>query len=475
MPEHSIPTVPEQPLLATFLKELHGLRTACQQDRPFQRLCGLALGASVNYGRQTLTQQLATLGVDDDWSAFYRLFSTPRFDYDAVAHQLCTTALALVPETGPCVAAIDGTQIPRHSRTMPGTSYLYNPQSPPFKRGIHRAQRSTHLALLTPQTSVGYSRAIPLRFDPAIPAKGVRPAGMAAAKEWEVGLAQLHWLRAELDQAGRSDQCLLGLADSTWQHADVWAGLPERTTLLSGCRANRKLFALPAAPSGQPGRPPLYGVRAPRPDAWLKSQRGWKRQRLLVRGREIPVRYRVAGPYLVEGAPAQPLFLIIVRGSSPGRGKKARRARYWLVNAVAQNGQWTLPYSVQTLLSWAWQRWEIEVTHRELKSGFGVGQSQCWSGVSALLAVQWQVAVYSLLVLAGYRCWGLAPGPARPPGTWWRGSGRWSLDQLRQAFRREVGRMAEFRPVWSGTTHNWWKMADWLTLQSNASQAAGRL
>jgi len=130
MAELSIPDTHEQPLLATFLAGLEGLRTACQQERPFQRLGALALGASVNYGRQTITQQLATLGVSADWSAFYRLFNVPRLDYEALSHQLCETALPLVAETEPCVAAIDGTQIPRHSRTMPGTSYLYNPASP---------------------------------------------------------------------------------------------------------------------------------------------------------------------------------------------------------------------------------------------------------------------------------------------------------------------------------------------------------
>jgi hypothetical protein len=475
MDEHSIVSASEQPLVSTFLDGLQGVRAACGQERSFQRLRGLALAACVNYGRQTISQQLATLGLSDDWSAFYRLFSTPRCDYERLCHQCAEASLALIPEQGACVAAIDGTQIPRHSRTMPGTSYLYNPQSPPFKRGIHRAQRFCHLALLSPQTGVGYSRAIPLRFDPAIPAKGVRPNGMAAAKEWEVGLEQLHWLRDELDRAGRAEQHLLGLADSAWQGSPVWAALPARTTLLAGCRANRKLFARPPAPTGQPGRPPRYGQRAPRPDAWLQCKRGWKRTRLLVRGRTIPLRYRVQGPYLVEGAPDQPLWLLVVRGSQRGRGKKARRARYWLVNAVEHKGRWILPVAAKTLLSWAWQRWEIEVTHRELKSGFGVGQVQCWSAASAILAVQWQVAVYSLLVLAGYRCWGLSPGPARPPGTWWRGSGRWSLDQLRQAFRRELGTITEFRPVWFGIAGNWWKMLDWLTLQSNAIQAAGRL
>jgi hypothetical protein len=478
MAEHSIVNPSAQPLLATFLDQLQPLRATCQQERPFQRLTALALGASVNLGRQTISQLLATLGLTSDWSAFYRLFSTPRLAAEQLAQQVCAAGLALIPEQGPCIAVVDGLQIPRHSWKLLTTAWLYDPVSPVFKRGIHRAQRGTHLALLTPQDARGYSRAIPLRLDPAVPEKGRRPAGMPPATEWQVGLEQLHWLRAELDQAGRVEQPLLGLADSAWQGAGVWRELPARTTLLAGCRSTPRgcpaLYTLPPAYGGR-GRPRLYGERAPRPDAWLQVKAGWRRTTLLVRNRQIPVRYRVEGPYLVEGAPQQPLFLLVVRGSSAGRGKKRRRARYWLVNAVARAGRWVLPFPATQLLNWAWQRWEIEVTHRELKTGFGLGQSQCWNATSAFLSVQWQVAVYSLLVLAGYRCWGLAPGPLRPPGTWWRGSGRWSLDQLRQALRRELGGVAEFRPVWTRMTNNWWEMADWLALQSNAVQAAGRL
>jgi hypothetical protein len=474
VPELSTLTASAQPLLTTLLEQLQPLRATCQQERPFQRLTALALAASVNLGRQTISQLLATLGLTSDWSAFYRLFSMPRLAPEQLAHQLCAASLALSPATGPCVAAVDGVQIPRHSWRLLGSAWLHDPASPVFKRGIHRAQRFTHLALVTPQNAQGYSRAIPVRFDPAVPAKGRRPAGMPPGKEWAVGLEQLHWLRAELDQAGRPEQPLLALADSAWQGAGVWRDLPARTTLLAGCRANRALYALPPAYTGR-GRPRCYGERASRPDAWLALKPGWRRTTLVVRNRQIPVSYRVEGPYVVEGAPQQPLFLLVVRGSNSTRGKKRRRARYWLVNAVQRQGRWVLPFPATALLSWAWQRWEIEVTHRELKTGFGVGQSQCWNATSAFLTVQWQVAVYSLLVIAGYRCWGLAPGPLRPPGTWWRGSGRWSLDQLRQALRRELGGVTAFRPVWRGTTGNWWKIADWLTLQSNAIQAAGRL
>lgn len=465
--------VRQQPLLTTFMGMLQPFRTVCRQARPFQRLCALALAAVLNPGSQTITGQLSTLGSTSDWTAFYRLFNRSRLEIETCFQHLTTTALALLPEDGPCVVAVDSTQIERTSWRMVGTSWLYNPRSPVFKRGIHRAQRWVHLAWLVPPNALGYSRAIPLRLDPAVPEKGRRPPGMEARKEWEVGLDQLGWMRAELDAAGRGDQLLLATADSTWQGAAVWNGLPERTVLVAGCRANRALYALPARTPG-PGRPRRYGERAPSPGAWLSVRQGRKQLTLTMRGRTIPVAYQVHGPYLVKGAPERPLLLLVVHGSQPGRGRKVRRARFWLVNAVERNGRWESALPVADLLRTAWQRWEIEVTHREMKTTFGVGDGQSWGDTSAFLTVQWQVTIYSLLLLAAYRCWGLSPGRVPPRGPWYPGARRWSLEQVRRAMRSELGTLAEFRPGWAGTPGNWWKIADWLTGQRHLVTGFGR-
>ena len=119
----------------------------------------------------------------------------PRIDGEQLARQVFTSTLELCPTEEPYVAVVDGVQIPRTSWKLVGSSWLYNPTSPPFQRGIHRAQRFVDLAVLLPESPSGYRRAVPLRWDPAIPVKGVRPAGLAAGKEWQVGLEQLTWLR----------------------------------------------------------------------------------------------------------------------------------------------------------------------------------------------------------------------------------------------------------------------------------------
>ena len=466
-----------RPLLPELFALLAAHRSAFRQERPSQRSEALLLGWVCAFGRHTVTQVLLALGLGDaDWTAFYRLFSRRRIDYEVLARTLLAETLAQVPAETPYLVGIDATQIPRHSRTMPGTSWLRHLGTAIFRAGIHRAQRFVHLSWLPQPSPAGYSRAVPLRFDPAFPAKAVPAPGHPPAKEWEAGLAALTWLRQELDTLGRSAQLVLGLGDGAYSTAPLWAGLPARVVLLARCAKNRALFALPR-PQDQParGRRRQYGERRPRPDAWLAERGGWQRTALAVRDRSIPIAYRVDGPCVVQGAPHHPLFLLVVKGSNPRHGRRKRPARFWLVSAVPDGaGGWRLPWPAAQLLAWAWQRWELEVAHRELKTSFGLGEPQCWSPVAAVLSVQWTVWAYAVLVLAGIRAWGLGRGPVPAPGRWWAGSGRWSLARLWQGYRQELWGEPDFHRVWSPMTANWWEMADWLAAKTNATLASSR-
>lgn len=473
----------KSPLLLPELRAvLLAHRPAVGQDRVFARMTTLVLGLVCAFSRHTLTQTLVALGLGElDWSAAYRLFRQPRLDYAELTRCFLRQTLRHVPGDQPYVVALDAVQVPRQSRTMPGTSWLHDPHSPPFKRGIHRAQRYSHLAWLTPRSILGYCRALPLRFLPAFPAKAV--AGAAApTTEATAGVAQVGWTRDELDAAEEAERWLLAVSDGQYGSKELWTGLPERTSLVSRCPKNRALFALPSAQPKR-GRRRKYGERAPRPDAWLAERAGWTTTRLVVRGREVPCTYRVAGPYLVRGAADCPLFLLVVKGVDRVRHgqRRQRRPSFWLVNAKPaagtdpDGGRWALPFPAAELLAWAWQRWEIEVTHRALKSGFGIGDSQCWSATATVLSVQWRVWVWSVLMLCGYRAWGLERGPIRPLGRWWAGSARWSFGQLWQGFRQELWQLEEFRPLWARTPTTWTEILDLVGTWGNATQGSRRI
>jgi hypothetical protein len=463
----AVPAVP--PLVAALLGLLAAHREAFRRARPYERCVALVFASLFAFARRTVTQLLVALGATDaDWSAWYRLFSAPRFDYDALTGRFLRETLPHVPAAGPYVAVVDGVQLPRSSTKMPGTGWLKAPRTPAWKPGIHRAQRYLHLAALLPRSAEGYSRALPLRWEAAFPPKAV-PGRTPPRQEWAAALAALTWLRAGLDAAGRAGQRLLVLGDGAFDTADLWAALPENVVLLARCAKNRALHALPDPPPGKRrGAPRKYGERARPSAAWLAARGGWQRATVAVRGRAIPLRYRVEGPFLVRRAAGRPLFLLVVAGTRQRRRRLRRDPAFYLVSAVPGGDGWALPLPAEELLAWAWQRWEVEVCHRELKAGFGLGEMQCWNPTATERAAGWQAWAYAVLVLAGVRAWGLTGQPLGPPGRWWRGVPRWSLGTLWPGYRQELWGATEFRALWAGTGGNWAEKAAWLGGLQNA-------
>lgn len=273
-------------LLGALRRLLASHRPAFRQERPFLRMQALLLGNLFSFARRTVTQALVSLGLaDHEWSSFYRLFNEPRIDYEGLTSCFLSETLESIPETEPFVAVVDGVQIPRHSHKMPGTSWLKNPRTPPFMPGIHRAQRFLHLAALLSRTEEGYSRALPLRWEPAFPEKAVLPKGMEPRKEWEAALDSLRWLRRRLDEAGRTSQRLLALGDGGFCVAGFFRELSQGVDLMARCARNRALYALPNNEEGKRGRKRKYGEKARKPNEWLAESSGWRKTMFMVRGR----------------------------------------------------------------------------------------------------------------------------------------------------------------------------------------------
>lgn len=473
MAKRSTKSSPLPPLLQHLFALLAAQRAVFSQERTFRRGIALFLAELLTFARHTVTQQLLALGLTDaDWSAWYRLFSRDRFDVAQARHGLLQAILPGSAAATPFVVVVDAVSVPRSSRTFPGSSWLKALGTAPFRPGLRRAQRFLNLSWLTPLTA-GFSRAIPLGWWPAFPAKAV-PSRAPTCKDWEAGLAALGWLRAQLDQAGRGEQIILALVDGGFEKAVAfWQGLPQRVVLLGRTARNRALFALPVY-SGH-GRPPFYGEAVRHPGEWLAERAGWHTASLTVRGHARDSTYRVEGPFVRDGLPDQPVFLLVVKGID--RKVKGRRVRrdpvFYLVSAVQQAEAWVLPYPVEVLLTWAWQRWEVEVQHREIKTGFGLGEKQCWNPTAAVVSVQWSVWVYGVLVLAGYQTWGLLAGPRREE-RWWPGGQRWSFPTLWRAYRAALWQIPDFQALWRGSGDNWGKKETWLTGMWNAVLGAAR-
>lgn len=461
-------------LLVKLMTLLEAQRSVFKQERVYRRAMALVWAEIFAFGRHTVTQLLLTLGlVNEDWSAWYRLFSRRRFNEERAAQAQLQVILESLPEEQPFVTGFDGFQVPRRSQKMHGTAWLKALGTAHFKPGIHRAQRFLEGSWLVPQEQ-GYSRAIPLRCLAIFPPKAVGSAG-EGVKEWQAGVTFLQWLRSSLDALGRRTQPILALADGSFDTVGMWQDLPDRVTLLVRTARNRALYELPGGYRGR-GRPASYGEKAQAPAQWLSQRQGFKRCTVLVRGQLRPMRYRIEGPFLRDGLPHRPLFLIVIGGGKrpPGSRRQRYEPCFYLVSALLDNATWRLPLPERELLAWLWQRWELEVCHRELKSAVGLGEKQCWNPYATVCSVQWSVWVYTLLVLAGYQAWGLLHGPA-PPGRWRRGPQRWSFNTLWRGYRTALWQLPQFRATWSPTHGYWPEKEAAMTALINAIIGAARV
>lgn len=440
-------------LMPELLKLVEACRPTYGQERVFRRVMALVLSELFAFGRHTITQLLLTLGLtEEEWSSWYRLFSCKRFDEKKTAGVMVREVLTTLPESMPCVVGVDGFHVPRCSRTMPGSGWMRGLRTAKFKPGIQRGQRFLEGSWLTPMVN-GYSRAIPLRCLPAFTPKAVA-CDEEPKTEVEAGLTFLTWMRSEMDQAGHDQQMLVSLCDGSFDTLAFWPGLPERTVGVVRTARNRCLYHLPSVDAHGNCK---YGEKAPAPHQWLKQRKGFAKATVMVRGQQRTMRYRIEGPFVRDGLPDVPLMLIVVGGGKRPAGSRRKKYDpcYFLVSAVRNDdGDWTLPLPTLDLLAWLWQRWELEVAHRQMKSGLGLGEKQCWNAKATVATVQWSVWVYALMMLAGFRVWGNDCG-ARPPGRWRTTPKRWSFNTLWRAFRCEMWHHPDFRATWTRLRNNW--------------------
>lgn len=466
-------TMPQsESLVKAMLHLMEASRDGFGQGRVYLRAVLMALAEVMSFGSHHVTDLLRSVGlVEEDWTAWYRLLQQPsRMQEARLGHTLVAQTWQQGRATGLYVVGMDSTTVPRNSYAMEGTSWLKCPRNPPWRVGIHRGQRFLNVSWLAPLEQ-GYSRAIPLRFLPCFPEKAVRK-GHEAQVEPQTGATALKWVREAVDAQDPLTPVLC-LADGSYDRPAFWTGLPGNTTALVRTAKNRKLMHLPPPYAGR-GRRRKYGERAPAPQDYLAQTDDWQSFRVTVRGHERRMVARVEGPFLREKMPDTPLMLIGVRGQTwPAADRKRRREPvFYLVNAVWRDDRWQLPLPLETLLAWAWQRWELEVVHREVKSGFGLGDKQCFNPHAAVASVQWSAWVYSLLTFTAYRQLGAATLVKRPTA-WQRHPRRWTLQTVLDAFRRELTTHPDFSWLRSPSTAMWQKIeAHLLALTSPSLRAA---
>ena len=207
----------------------------------------------------------------------------------------------------------------------------------------------------------------------------------------------------------------------------------QNVTLVVRCRKDIVLC------KRAPGKGPrFYGKTKFTPEMVRRrsSKARWQTARIFHGGCYREVRYKeLTKVYWQGGAKKREVRLLVVspvgyRTSKNGR-KYYRQPAYLLTTDLST--------PALGLLQAYFDRWGIEVNHRDEKDILGVGQAQVWNEQSVSKVPALLVAMYSWLLLAGLKCY----GPTRtsdyePLPKWRRGARRPSCLDLVTLLRKQL-------------------------------------
>ncbi len=143
----------------------------------------------------------------------------------------------------------------------------------------------------------------------------------------------------------------------------------------------------------------------------------WQQARIFHGGQWREARYKEVPPvYWRSGGGKRPLRLLVVAPVPYDSGKGQRK--YYGQPAFLLTTD--LHSSAAVLLQAYFDRWQIEVNHREIKDTLGIGQAQLRNPRSVPRQPALLVAAYSALLLAGIQVFGDTRGEVFPALPKWR-------------------------------------------------------
>lgn len=422
-----------------------GWQPVFSQPRSHQRGVEHALAWPSLLGEHTIARSLCVLGRDPhDWSADYKLYSRSRWSSAELFEPVSADYVKRFPR-GPIVAVVDDTGLPRTGKKVPGTHWQRDPLSPPFHVNLRWGHRFLQMGLLFPLHQHGDcdARSLPVRFEQAPVAR--KPGKRASKADWKAyreqkktqnlstqAIGLIGQQRKLLDQKGAPHRPFLVTLDGSYCNRTLFRADLDRVTLLARCRKDARLCF--PAPAGQRRHydPHLFTPEQIRQDGHYP----YKRTRIRYAGQRRWIRYQVVSGVLWQRGSGTRCLRLIVVAPQPYKLSKHARTYYrdpaYLLTTDPKG-------SVKTLLQAYFDRWQIEINHREEKQWLGVGQAQVWSPRSVPRHPAFVVACYSLLLLASLRAYG--PGRTEaylPLPKWRRSSPRPSLQDLLALLRQQI-------------------------------------
>ena len=399
-------------LLETWLELTGPWEGVFPQHRTTVRARRQGLGALVCLGRRTLTRIIwANGGEQRNWASEYFLHSRVHWEPQGLFAPILEGALGLCP--GRLVGvSVDDTKLHKTGRCIQQAFHQRDPLSPPFHTNLILGLRFLQASLLVPlhKRAPASCRALPIRFEESSRVK--RPAKNASDEQWKAYrqarkqknlsthfVAMMGQVREALDDGGGAHKTLAIAADGSFCNRTVFCAPRDRTEIVARARKDAKLCK--CAPAGSRR---FYDLHKFTPEQVRKDDTvPWRTTKIFYGGKRRTVRYKEIDPiYWQGGARKRPVRLLLV-APTPYRKRKSSKLYY---RQPAYLLTTDLVDSAKALLQIYFDRWQIEVNHREEKDTLGVGQAQLWNPTAVPRQPVLVVAAYSALLLAALLAFG---------------------------------------------------------------------
>jgi hypothetical protein len=354
------------------------------QQRSCVRAKELFWGTLCALGRRTISRAICAVGRQhQDWSADYKMFSRSQWDPDQLFTPVLNEYRTRYPADQPVCVAFDDTKLSKSGRKVKTAFWQRDPLSPPFHVNFMYGLRFMHASLIFPHYRDGNfsARGYPVRF---VECPAVRKPGKKATAEERLeyktavkthnlsyqGLEIIKGLRSELDRLGETGRNMIVAVDGSLCNRTILFKPLERVEIVGRCRKDARLcFPAPA------GGKRKYCKERFSPEAVRKDDSiPWQTTKIHFGGAWREIRYtEVKNVLWQRGAGLRPLRLLVV-APQPYRtslnAKRNYRDPAYLLSTDTQS-------EATTLLQSYFDRWQIEVNHREQKDTIGVGNCPC--------------------------------------------------------------------------------------------------
>lgn len=432
-------------LLETFLEILTEWKYSFSKYPSYQKAVLLAIASLCVFGRACISRIICFLGFDqDDWSSHYKLFSRSDWNEQTLFYTIIKKALPLINE--PCIAvAFDDTKLKKTGKRIKTAFYQRDPMSPPFHVNLVYGLRFLQGSLLIPMYKKNDQppRSLPITFK-EVPALK-KPGKRGTDEDWrqykinckEINLSKsfvysIFKTRKTLDKAGAQNKELIVTVDGSFCNQTCMGAEVERTCIVARARKDAKLCFKEKLNPKKFYSDIKFTPEMIRGDDSIP----WKTTNIYHGGKWRSVRYKEIMDVLWQRGTKKSFLRLIVIAPIPYRLTK--RGKLYYRDPAYLLCQHT-ELSSEILIQKYFDRWQIEVNHKEEKDILGVGQAQVRSIQSVSRQPAFVVAAYSALLLAGLLCFEDKRGiEFLPLPKWRRDAKRPSCLDLIHLLRKEL-------------------------------------